>query len=93
MSVRQIFQALQEFDGESRAQRAAAQAGFLEWALSLPESSNAPHEARRALLNLDALPSHASAAGLFVDYLRAASHSLPSPTRRGGASARRARMH
>ncbi len=93
MSATQIFLALQEFEGEAGARRDAAQAGFLEWALSLPASCNAPFEARRALLHLEAIPNSKSAARLFVDYLRDASHQLPTPSRRGGASARRRVLH
>ncbi|MGB7318094.1 MAG: hypothetical protein WBC85_09030 [Planktotalea sp.] len=93
MSAKQIFQALQDFDGEGAASRDAANAGFLEWALSLPLSSSARREAKRALVHLDAIPEPATAAQLFIAHLRVASCALPDPVRRGGARARRRVLH
>ena len=93
MTAKQIFHALQECDGASRAQRDAAKAGFLEWAMTLPSASSARREARLALFHLDAMSAHCDAAHLFIGYLRAASEVLPTPVRRGGASARRRVLH
>lgn len=93
MRAQQIYTALQEFDGAARACSDAAKAGFLEWAMSLPCSSSPMREARRALLHIDALPDEARAAQLFIAHLRAASHALPVPIRRGGARARRQMLH
>ena len=93
MRAQQIYIALQEFEGAARACSDAAKAGFLEWAMSLPSASHAPREARRALLHIEAMPEDARAAQLFIAHLRAASQTLPAPTRRGGAKARRRVLH
>lgn len=71
----------------------AARAGFLEWALSLPQGANPSAEARLALGDIDANAAQDDAAQLFVGYLHAASAPLPTPLRRGGSSARRHPLH
>ncbi|MEP5154624.1 hypothetical protein [Planktotalea sp.] len=93
MTVLRIYQALEEFEGDEDARQNAAKAGILEWAMSLPTPSSPAREAKQALLHLEAMPNAASAAGLFVGYLREASHVLPAPVRRGGARARRCVLH
>lgn len=93
MTVLRIYRALEEFEGDADARKDAAKAGILEWAMSLPHPSSPAREAKQALLHLEALPNAASAAGLFVCYLREASHVLPTPVRRGGARGRRCLLH
>ncbi len=93
MKAAQIYRALQDFDGIGAACRDAAKAGFLEWAMGLPNSGSAARAAQDALLHIEALPDDAQAAQLFVAHLRAASHDLPTPVRRGGAKARRRVLH
>ena len=93
MRAQQIYRALQEFDGVGHACNDAAKAGFLEWAISLPNASHAAREAQQALIHLEAMPVEARAAQLFIAHLRAASHALPVPIRRGGAKARRRVLH
>lgn len=93
MTAQQIYMALQEVDGGARANVQAAKAGFLEWAMSLPCGANACTEAQRALPLFEASAPRASAAKLFIGYLRDASQPLPRPKRRGGASAKRRILH
>lgn len=93
MTAQKILEALQDVKGGYLANSEAAKAGFLEWALTLPKGATASVEARRALRQFDKTPIGASAAQLFIAHLRAASHALPTPKRRGGASARRRTLH
>lgn len=82
MTAQRIYHALQDFEGEGDLN--AARAGFMEWALCLPDGCHPPHEARRALLHLEALPRGTQASQMFVGLLRDASADLPAPKRRGG---------
>ncbi len=93
MSAQQIFKALQDVDGTAQVNTQAAKAGFLEWAMTLPSGANACLEAQRALPQFETCLGNASAAQLFVAYLRDASRPLPLPQRRGGASAKRRVFH
>jgi len=93
MSARQIFHALQKFDGGGAASCKAAKVGFLEWAMGLGLETDATREAQRALLHIEALPEDGQAAQLFVEHLKCASRVLPHPKRRGGAKSRRRVFH
>lgn len=93
MTAQKIFAALQGVTGESRELGDAARAGFLEWAFTLPNGSNAAEEARLALRDFESTPITAGAAALFIAHLRAACHVLPCPKRRGGAGGRRRMLH
>lgn len=93
MTAQKILEALQNVKGGQLANSEAAKAGFLEWAFTLPKGTNASTEARRALRAFDKTSIGASAAQLFIAHLRAASHALPVPKRRGGAGGRRRTLH
>ena len=93
MTAQQIFYALQDFEGETRASQDAAKAGFLEWAMTLPKGTKATVAAKSALWELSRKRTETSAARLFKSYLDEASRELPRATRRGGATGRRKLLH